>query len=80
MMSLPALPFNASPLGMTMLCNPIDNDVVKSSLTAEGTNGVFSDKEYTKSRMVAGLKPLPFDGDLPTDEFANYIDNMIQIL
>jgi len=35
-----------------------------------------------KSMLVAGLEPLPYDpdADIPSDEFANYIDNMIQIM
>ena len=33
-----------------------------------------------KSRLIAGLEPLLFDNEVPTDEFANYIDVMIQVL
>ena len=32
-----------------------------------------------KSRLIAGLEPLLFDNEVPTDEFANFIDNMIQV-
>ncbi|KAL7541942.1 hypothetical protein ACHAXR_011371 [Thalassiosira sp. AJA248-18] len=44
------------------------------------SHAVIPSDNEAKGNVITGLEPLPFDEDLPFDEFANYIENVIQIV
>lgn len=74
-----------SPGGISTMFST-DNEI-RSSFTAglkplpfRVSSPMLPTDNEVKSRLIAGLEPLPFDDEVPTDEFANYIDDMIQVL
>lgn len=63
-----------------------DNDELESRLTAGleplpfKDESMFPTKNVVKNKITSKIEPLPVDADIPFDEFARYIDNVIEVL